>query len=1428
MIRLNKVLLLLLVFQLQILTATNGEKNNLVRIDFNRERAKNIYSKHSLYQGKPGVEAGEIARRVLEKNSNASGFNSEQYTFQLIHSLRSPAGTHITFRPTIKDIPVYGSDVTVTVDRSNHVVYISPVNRPFYSIDLNNLRLTSVNAIDIIKNYLHIEGELLFAPQSELMIFNSMTYGPSPVYRVKLVALTPFGDWEAFIHAKTGEILQVRDRMRFQTYSNGKGMIYKPDPLTRMQTEYGGPYRDNDNSDTPELTAARDTVILKDLYFNGVEYQLRGPFCLVADIEPPVDVPPKFPAPDLFNFTRSQPGFEAVMVYYHIDRCFRRLQQLGFEIPALHEFKVDAHGFSGADNSHFSPTGNYCAFGEGGVDDAEDADVIWHEYTHAIQYHVTGDMLYEGETMALVEGSADYWAASYSRSVSTYNWQYIYNWDGHNEFWEGRVCDKEWHYPEDVQSLLYDSREYEAGQLWSSVLMNIWSDLGRDISDRLFIQTHYLWGLDPGFQDAAESFVIADSLLYSGTHLATILYWFDRYGLIDINEYLPRIEHTPLNDDEQTQGPFIVETVITPGKSSLDYQRLYVYWRYGAGPLDSVLLVQGDEPNVYTAEFNGSDQAGWIHYYLSVSDLGGNEVTAPPGAPAGYYSFYAGPDTIKPEVTYVSLVDQRLSTWPPLIRLKATDNMAISTAEVMYYINQPQKSGSFLLDEIEPNMIYSKPFTIAKESLQAGDSIFYRITVSDRALHTNRKVVPGAGYYSFKIKEGGISVIYQFEDSNGGFSATGDWSWGLPTTGPEIVHSGQNCWATNLHGRYSNESLLSSLIIPEVDLGGYLNVSFSFYHWYETDKGNDGGNVKISSDGGGNWSLLYPVSGYAGILSTSPLTGEEAFSGSSKEWRFCQFDLTSFRDQKVRVKFDFAADDTIVFQGWYIDDVLINDSPVLPPVKSVYAASGYENGIPISWYLPDPRPMSKNIFENDNALSLVGYNIFRRSTVTGAYDSLSAFYNPERMSYLDSSAVVNHPYSYRVTALYMDGESTYSNSSSAISARSSSVEIANFTTSEITMLSVANNGNIGYTVSDDGDSILGQGMIVNGKNVLKEGSFLIGSSAQLLSDAAYNEQGILQGDFMPQMPVINSMQDNWTRTRMVFNDGYAYQPLGFQVIQNVFSRAGDKFIIWTADIINCSSMAFSNLVMGFYFDWQLDSGEYGNTINAVWNGELLDAGYLTDEKQTVGIVLLSHFNFHAFRILDNDSETDRSHMTKSDKWFYLNNSYIPEDQNLRDRSQIFSIALSDYSKTLFDGDSLSFAFALIAAEDVSDFAEQCGLAFQAYTELGYQRSGLIISMEEKNNNLPAEYTLSQNYPNPFNPSTTINYQLPTASKVELSVYNLLGQKTATLVSGKQPAGYYRILWDGKNEFGRTVASGVYFYKIEAGSYVKVCKMLFLK
>ncbi len=94
--------------------------------------------------------------------------------------------------------------------------------------------------------------------------------------------------------------------------------------------------------------------------------------------------------------------------------------------------------------------------------------------------------------------------------------------------------------------------------------------------------------------------------------------------------------------------------------------------------------------------------------------------------------------------------------------------------------------------------------------------------------------------------------------------------------------------------------------------------------------------------------------------------------------------------------------------------------------------------------------------------------------------------------------------------------------------------------------------------------------------------------------------------------------------------------------------------------------------------------------------------------------------------------------------------------------------------------------------------------------------------------VPTVYQLDQNYPNPFNPSTTIKFTVPVAGKVTLTVYNVVGQKIATLINGNVTAGSHTRVWNGKDSAGNQVASGVYFYKLTAEKFSATEKMILMK
>ena len=107
-------------------------------------------------------------------------------------------------------------------------------------------------------------------------------------------------------------------------------------------------------------------------------------------------------------------------------------------------------------------------------------------------------------------------------------------------------------------------------------------------------------------------------------------------------------------------------------------------------------------------------------------------------------------------------------------------------------------------------------------------------------------------------------------------------------------------------------------------------------------------------------------------------------------------------------------------------------------------------------------------------------------------------------------------------------------------------------------------------------------------------------------------------------------------------------------------------------------------------------------------------------------------------------------------------------------------------------------------------------------------NAFITKVDERGGGVPTAYALEQNYPNPFNPETTIKYELPASSHVRLNIYTALGQKVRQLVDYTQPAAYHRVVWDGRDNAGNLLPSGVYFYRLETEKFTAIKKMVMMK
>jgi hypothetical protein len=105
---------------------------------------------------------------------------------------------------------------------------------------------------------------------------------------------------------------------------------------------------------------------------------------------------------------------------------------------------------------------------------------------------------------------------------------------------------------------------------------------------------------------------------------------------------------------------------------------------------------------------------------------------------------------------------------------------------------------------------------------------------------------------------------------------------------------------------------------------------------------------------------------------------------------------------------------------------------------------------------------------------------------------------------------------------------------------------------------------------------------------------------------------------------------------------------------------------------------------------------------------------------------------------------------------------------------------------------------------------------------------IVVDVEDIQSDLPTVFSLSQNYPNPFNPETVIGFALPRSAYVEIDIFNIVGQKVTTLIGRQMPAGNHEVRWNGRDESGSLVASGVYLYRLTAGDFADTRKMLLMK
>jgi Zn-dependent metalloprotease len=427
---------------------------------------------------------------------------------------RQPGLSIVRYRQRIGGLPVFGSDIAVTVADNGAIVYVSNDSvRNLKPLAVARAAMSPDRAAGFARAYLGTQGE---ASKIERMAWRDRRANTRDVWRVRA------NHWDVLVDASTGEVLRAQDMRQFaRPVTSGVGQVFRPDPLSSARASYGDAgYVDGNNADTPQLDSQLKTVVLRSIRFNATSglYSLAGPYATCRNLEAPNDAACPSQAGKAFNFTRDNIAFDAVNAYYHIDSYMRYVNlTLGVEaMPYQHPrggVQFDPHAMSGQDNSYYADGDLH--FGQGGVDDAQDADVVVHELGHGLHDWLTDGHL--SQVQGLSEGVGDYVAAGYSRDQpnqwtpadAPYFW--VFNWDGHNPFWPGRVTN--WNvgrtYPGDVAR----ADGHTAGQYWSSCNLVARDAIGGQRMDTAFFTGLAMTVASSNQKDAAQAVINAAAAL---------------------------------------------------------------------------------------------------------------------------------------------------------------------------------------------------------------------------------------------------------------------------------------------------------------------------------------------------------------------------------------------------------------------------------------------------------------------------------------------------------------------------------------------------------------------------------------------------------------------------------------------------------------------------------------------------------------------------------------------------------------------------------------------------------------------------------------------------------------------------------------------------------------------------------------------------
>jgi hypothetical protein len=489
----------------------------------------------------PDLGARDAAKRVLGVEADQLGIDAGR--LQIIDTDRSPGGRVVRFQQLFDDVPVFDGQTVVSLGDGNRVDMVVGSGAESAPADLNP-SLTRAGALARAAGAVAGGADTRLPPTARLVVYPDGDRSRLAWHAVVATA-DPVADWNLIIDADTGAILGSWNGIDTVT---GTGIVFSPNPVQRTGNTS---LRDLNNTDSGAFDSARSSVSLTNLA--PAVNTLRGDFADLTGggiIDGPLPYTPGTANEPsrAYNYSRADNRFEEANAYYAITEVQKLIQALGFTSANNRSIPVDVH-FDSDDNSFYSSTDGGLHFGDGGVDDAEDADVVIHEYGHSVQDNQVPGWGPGGDTEqgAIGEGFGDLLAVmfymgtgdpAYEASVRRYC---VMEWDAtaYNPVTAqnpGSGCLR-WINGMD-ESTGADIGAYSGaptevhddGRYWSAAMTCVFDGMGGDTAARdnllklvLDSQTRLVpTTADTAFEDQVASMLVSDTNLFGGSHRSLI------------------------------------------------------------------------------------------------------------------------------------------------------------------------------------------------------------------------------------------------------------------------------------------------------------------------------------------------------------------------------------------------------------------------------------------------------------------------------------------------------------------------------------------------------------------------------------------------------------------------------------------------------------------------------------------------------------------------------------------------------------------------------------------------------------------------------------------------------------------------------------------------------------------------------------------